>query len=134
MHIWYVSAYDQPKGNSTRSYDFSRSLVGMGHNVTFFTNSFCHFTGVEKLKTRETSRIEYVDGIQVVWLKTPAYKGNGISRGLNMLANAWMVLTKSKKLELGCPDVVLGPSVPLFTGLAAYKVAKRYNAPYVFVI
>ena len=134
MHVFYISAYDQPKGNSTRSYDFARCLVEMGHQVTFFTNSFCHFTHKDNLSYYEIFRQEAIQGINVVWLKTPSYKGNGFSRGLNMLFNAWRIITVSKKYDFGIPDVIIGPSVPLFTGLSAYILSHRYDKPFVFEI
>ncbi len=34
MNIWYISAHDQPRGKSSRSYDFARELVRLGHEVT----------------------------------------------------------------------------------------------------
>ena len=129
-----MSAYDQPRGASSRSYDFSKSLINEGHEVTFFTNSFCHFTSSEKLEKNEISRLEKIEGINVVWLKTPHYQGNGLGRAINMLVNFWRILTESKKIELKTPDLIIGPSVPLFTGLAGYLVAKRFNKPFVFEI
>jgi hypothetical protein len=53
MNIWYLSAHDQPKGLSSRTYDFSRELVKRGHKVTMFTNGYCHFTHTERLAPGE---------------------------------------------------------------------------------
>ena len=115
MKVWYVSAYDQPKGQSTRTYDYSRELVARGHDVTMFCNGYCHFTGREHLNPGEAWRVEFVDGIRVVWLRTYHYRGNGVGRGLNMLTNVWRLIRATRALGLR-PDVVLGPSVPLLTG------------------
>ena len=133
MRIWYLSAYDQPRGQSTRTYDFSRELVRRGHNVTMFTNSYCHFTHVERLLPRERFRVEMVDGIRVIWLKTRPYRGNGLGRGLNMLDNVWRTLRASKALN-DRPDVVLGPSVPTLTGWAASWLATRFHVPFIFEV
>lgn len=133
MKVWYVSAYDQPRGQSTRTYDYSRELVRRGHDVTMFTNGFCHFTHTERLLPDERWRVEMVDGIRVVWLKTRPYKGNGAGRGLNMLDNAWRTLQASKALG-DRPDVVLGPSVPTLTGWAAARLAQRYRVPFIFEV
>jgi hypothetical protein len=133
MKVWYCSAYDQPRGQSTRTYDYSRELVRLGHEVTMFTNGFCHFTYVERLRPDERWRVEMVDGIRVVWLKTRPYKGNGAGRGLNMLDNMWRTLQASKALE-DRPDVVLGPSVPTLTGWAAARLAERYRVPFIFEV
>jgi glycosyltransferase involved in cell wall biosynthesis len=133
MNIWYLSAYDQPKGQSSRTYDFSRELVKRGHRVTMFTNSYCHWTHVERLDHDEKWRIEEIDGIRVVWLRTIHYTGNGWKRGMNMLSNTWRSIQASKTL-LDKPDVIIGPSVPLLTGWAAAKIASIKKAVFVFEV
>jgi glycosyltransferase involved in cell wall biosynthesis len=133
MHIWYLSAHDQPKGQSARTYDFARELLKRGHHVTMFTNSYNHFTHEEFLGEDEKWRIEEIDGIRVVWLRTIHYKGNGLRRGLNMVSNAWRALAAARTLP-DRPDVVVGPSVPLLTGWAALRLAKRYGAAFVFEV
>lgn len=133
MKIWYVAAYDQPRGQSPRTYDFSVELVRRGHEVTMFTNGYCHFTHKERLRDDELWRVEMVDGIRVVWLKTRPYVGNGLGRGLNMLDNVRRVLQSSRTLG-DRPDVVLGPSVPLLTGWAAARLADRYRVPFIFEV
>jgi glycosyltransferase involved in cell wall biosynthesis len=133
MNIWYLSAHDQPKGQSSRTYDFSRELVKRGHQVTMFTNSYCHWTHVELLAPHEKWRIEEIQGIRVVWLRTIHYTGNGFGRGANMISNALRSIQASRTL-LDKPDVVIGPSVPLGTGWAASKLAKMRNASFVFEV
>ena len=134
MHIWFVSAYDQPRGHSSRSYDYARFLTERGHTVVFFTNTFCHFSRQQKRKLIGGSLLEDIDGIQVVWLNTPTYRGNGIGRGLNMLVNYRRIMIEGTNAKYGTPDVVIGPSVPILTGFAAYRVAKKNGAPFVFEI
>lgn len=133
MNIWYLSAYDQPKGHSSRTYDFSKELVRLGHKVTFFTNSYCHFTHVERLQAHERWRFEEIDGIRVVWLKTIPYGGNGWRRGANMISNAMRAIQVSRVLT-DRPDVVIGPSVPLGTGWAALHIAQQKGAAFVFEV
>lgn len=133
MNIWYVSAYDQPHGQSPRTWDFSVALARRGHAVTMFTNSYCHFTRKERLGPGEAWRVEVIDGVRVVWLKTPAYVGNGFGRGWNMLHNAWRIIRSSRVIS-DRPDIVLGPSVPLLTGWAAERVAARFRVPFIFEV
>jgi glycosyltransferase involved in cell wall biosynthesis len=133
MNIWYLSAHDQPKGLSSRTYDFSRELVKRGHQVTMLTNSYCHFTHKELLAPHEKWRIEEIDGIRVAWLKTIHYTGNGWRRGANMLSNAWRSIQVARTLPEK-PDVVIGPSVPLGTGWAASKIARMKGAAFVFEV
>lgn len=133
MKIWYASAYDQPKGQSTRTYDYSRELVARGHDVTMFCNSYCHFTHREHLKPGEPWRVEYVDGIRVAWLRTYHYADNGLGRGINMLTNVWRLLRAARSLMVR-PDVVLGPSVPLLTGWGAMYLARKHEVPFIFEV
>ena len=133
MKVWYVASYDQPKGQSTRTYDYSKELVARGHDVTMFCNSYCHFTHREHLNPGEPWRVEFVDGIRVVWLRTYHYKGNGPGRGINMLTNVWRLVRSTSVLKLS-PDVVLGPSVPLLTGWGAMYVARKFNVPFIFEV
>jgi|APSaa5957512535_1039671.scaffolds.fasta_scaffold18115_2 glycosyltransferase involved in cell wall biosynthesis len=133
MNILFVSAYDAPRGQSARTYNFARELVGLGHDVTFITNGFNHFTRKEYLDSKERFRVEYIDGIRVLWLKTYPYHSNGPARFLNMLSNAWQAYFRSDLIKQPF-DIVVGPSVPLFTALSGYFIAKKRKAKFVFEI
>lgn len=133
MIIWFFSAYDQPRGHSSRTYDFSLELKNRGHKVTMFTNSYCHWTHQCRLKPSEKWRIEDIDGIRVIWLRTIHYIDSGMMRGLNMVSNAWRCIQVSRILQEK-PDVVVGPSVPLLTGWAASIVAELKEAAFVFEV
>ena len=133
MHIWLLSAYDQPRGMSSRSYDIALGLIDRGHKVTLFTNSYCHWTNKEILKKGEQIRVQEIDGIKTVWLRTYHYKGSGLGRGINMISNAYMILKHSNFLDER-PDTIVGPSVPLLTGLVAYLLAKRHRSKFIFEI
>ena len=133
MNIWFVSAYDAPKGQSSRTYNFAKEIAKMGHNVTFITNGFSHFTREEYLHKDEQYRVESIDGITVLWLKTFSYKTNGLDRFINMLSNAYKSYKYSKVLDQK-PDFVFGPSVPLTTALAAYFISKKRKAKFIFEI
>lgn len=133
MNIWYLSAHDQPRGKSSRTYDFSRELARRGHKVTMFTNSYCHWSHKELLDPGEKWRVDEIDGIRVIWLRTIAYSGNGFRRGANMMSNARRSMQVAKTLP-DKPDVVIGPSVPLGTGWAALKIARMKKAAFVFEV
>lgn len=133
MNIWLISAYDQPNGASSRTFDVAQQLVRNGHVVTMFTNSYCHWSHVDLLKNDEHWKIEIISGIRIVWLKTIHYNSNGMMRAFNMLSNMYRSIQCSYKLN-DLPHVVLGPSVPLGTGLAAYYIAKKTQAVFIFEI
>lgn len=133
MNIWYLSAHDQPRGRSARTYDFSKELVKYGHRVTMFTNSYDHWTHEDSLLPNEKWRIEEIDGIRVVWMRTIKYSGNGLRRGFNMISNAYRAIQVARILAEK-PDVVIGPSVPLGTGWAAAMIARMKGAAFVFEV
>jgi len=133
MNIWYFSAHDQPKGKSSRIYDYSLQLIELGHSVTIFTNSYCHWSHKEVTPIQGPYKIEYIDGIRVVWLKTFHYKGNGVKRGLNMIDNMRRAFQTSRAVG-DRPDVIIGPSVPIGTGWAALKIARNFKCSFVYEV
>lgn len=133
MNILFVSAYDAPRGQSARTYTYAKRLVEMGHDVTFITNGFNHFSRKEYLEKNEKYRIEIIDGIRTIWIKTYPYKTNGLDRFINMFTNAVMSYYYHSKSEVS-PDIVVGPSVPPFTALSAYYIAKKNKAKFIFEI
>ena len=142
MNIWIFNHYAHPPDlpGGTRHYDLGRELVRQGHQVTIFATSFHHYLHREtRLKPGEKWKIEVVDGIKFVWLRTPPYQRNDWRRVRNMVAfmlRAWWLGRSLLKLvpDLGRPDVVIGSSPHLITPLAAYWVARRYRAPFVMEI
>lgn len=133
MNIWFISAYDTPEGQSSRTYDYSTELTALGHKVTFFTSSYSHFTHEERLKPGEKWREEWFGKVRVIWLKTIPYKGNGLRRGANMLSNAWRAYWIGRYFKEK-PDIIFGPSVPLFTGLSAYLLSRSKKCPFCFEV
>jgi glycosyltransferase involved in cell wall biosynthesis len=133
MNIWYVSTYDTPEGESSRTHDYAMALAARGHQVTFLTSSFNHFTRRERLRPGERWREEAFGDVRVIWTRTTAYYDNRWGRARNMASAAWSALRVGARL-CGRPDVVVGPSVPLTTGLAAYLLARLKGACFVFEV
>ena len=142
MNIWIFNQYAHPPDlpGGTRHYDLGQELVKRGHQVTIFATSFHHYLHREaRLKPGEHWKIEDVDGLKFVWLRTPPYQRNDWRRVRNMVVfalRAWWLGRKLSKLapEVGQPDVVIGSSPHLLTPLAAYWVARRYRVPFVLEV
>ncbi|MGC9019436.1 MAG: glycosyltransferase, partial [Candidatus Bipolaricaulaceae bacterium] len=142
MNIWIFNHYaippDLPGG--TRHYDLGRELVKRGHRVVIFATSFHHYLHREtRLRPGERWKVEDVDGLKFVWIRTPPYQRNDWRRVRNMVAfavRAWQLGHKLPKLapEIGNPDVVIGSSPHLLTPLAAYWVARHYRVPFVMEV
>lgn len=133
MNIWFLSAYEQPKGHTSRTFDYSQELKKRGHQVTIFTNSYYHRTHVEKLSVHEKWRIDEIDGIRVIWLRTFPYTRNDWRRGINMISFAHRTLQVARVL-MDRPDVVVGDSVPPSAGWTAARIAKAKGAAFVYQV
>jgi len=142
MNLWIFNHYavtpDLPGG--TRHYDLGGELVKRGHDVVIFASSFHHYSHREtRLAPGECWKVEDIDGVKFIWLRTFPYKGNDWRRVLNMLSymlRVWWLGRKLPKLnpQIKKPDVVIGSSVHLLAVLAAYGVAKHYKAKFIMEV
>ena len=135
MNVWYLNPYDTtPDQQATRTYDYAKELTRRGHKVTMFCSSFSHYSHIEeKLKKGESWRIEWREGVRIVWVRTWPYSRNDWRRALNMLSFSWSVLWVAGAFA-DRPDVIFGPSVPIFTALSAYILSKLKRSCFIFEI
>jgi len=142
MNIWIFNHYAHPPDlpGGTRHYDLGRELVKRGHQVTIFATSSHHYLHQEtRLKPAEQWKVEEVDGLKFVWLRTPPYQRNDWRRVRNMVTfmvrAGWLGCRLPYLVpEIGKPDVVIGSSPHLLTPLAAYWVARHYQVPFVMEV
>src|ERR1039457_2220106 len=135
MRIWifnhYATTPDEAAG--TRHYDISRVLAAKGHDVTIFASSFNHSTlREERLKGNERARVEYIDGIRFVWIRTTPYSGNDARRALNMLSYSMGTIWEQRRMSR--PDVVVGCSVHPAAAAAGWLIASLRHVPFVLEI
>ena len=137
MNIWILNhhALTPDMSGGTRHYDFAKELIKRGHSVTIIASSF-HYSKYKEM--REYNGREYlqesIDGVDFIWIKTPPYHKNSVSRVKNMLGYTYKVLSLIPKLSLKKPDVVMGSSVHLFAVWAAYMLSKRYRVSFIMEI
>jgi len=142
MNIWIFNHYALPPDlpGGTRHYDLGQELVKRGHRVAIFAASFHHYLHREtRLQPGEKWKIEDVNGVKFVWIRTPPYWRNDWRRVRNMVIfalRAWWLGRKLTKLvpEIGKPDVVIGSSPHLLTPLAAYWVARHHRVSFVMEV
>lgn len=119
-------------GMEFRPYYLSREWVRMGHDVAIVAASFSHLRQ-KNIDMQEPIKEEYIDGIRYVWLKTPAYNGNGIGRIKNMLSFLHKLYKYEKKINKNnSPDVVIASSTYPLDSYPANWMAKKYKAKFVF--
>jgi len=137
VNIWIFNHYaqgpDLPGG--TRHYDLAKKLVAAGHRVTIFAAGF-HYTLLKEVVeyNGRGSRVDVVDGVHFVWVKTVPYKKNDYRRFLNMVSYAVRLYFLVPRLGLPEPNCVVGSVVhPLAPIVGAY-FAKKYKASFVYEI
>ncbi|PIU73015.1 glycosyltransferase WbuB [Candidatus Woesearchaeota archaeon CG06_land_8_20_14_3_00_33_13] len=141
-NIWILNHYavapNMPGG--TRHHDFGKELVRRGYNVAIFASSFHYSQHRElKLKKKEKYKIENVNGINFVWIKTFPYQKNDWRRVLNMISYMWRVYWLGRKIRkteknIHKPDVIIGSSVHLLAVLSAYYLSKYYKARFIMEV
>lgn len=126
MHILYIHQYfvtpKEPGG--TRSYWIAEELIRRGHQVTMITSS---------TKQHEPGRVD-VDGIDVVYVKNPAYDNymsalKKIWAFVAFIQNAIKAGAKEKNV-----DIVFATSTPLTIGAVALWLKWRKKWKYVFEV
>lgn len=137
LKVWMVNHYalapDQAGG--TRHYNLAHFMQQEDIEVTILASSLDYSTQKEqRLKSGQDSLCQLEGGVRYVWLRTPPYQGNGAGRVKNMLAFFRAVTRWQPALDNPRPDVVVGSSPHLFSGLAAYILARRYGVPFVLEI
>jgi glycosyltransferase involved in cell wall biosynthesis len=108
-------------------------MVDAGMDVTIFASGFSHVTGrEERLRRGALFRVELVDGVRFVWLRTSPYRGNGWRRQLNMLSFVATFLAVQARFPK--PSALVGSTVHPFAALGAWLVARLRGARFVFEV
>jgi len=136
MNLWIVNHYAVSPGvpGGTRHYSLARELLRRGHEVTLVASSVDYMRReAAYLQLGEQARLEVIGEVPFLWLRTPAYKGNSLRRVGNMLAFAYRLRREAPR-HLARPDVIVGSTPHLFAAWAAYRLARRYQVPFVLEV
>jgi glycosyltransferase involved in cell wall biosynthesis len=135
-NVWILNHYamtpNSPGG--TRHFHLAKYLREFGWNATLIAASTELNSNVQRLERTESSRLEFFSEIPFLWIRTPAYKGNGGGRILNMMTYAFRVIIRNNTSILPKPDVIVGSSVHLLAALSGLILARRFNVPFVFEV
>lgn len=129
MKIWIINHYAIPPsmGSLVRHYYFSKYLQERGHEVKIFTSSKIHNADINMINDKRLYLEKKVDGIEYTFVRTSNYKGNKLSRIINMLQFPMRIRRVCKKFEK--PDVIYTSSPDLLTALSAVRIAKKMKLP-----
>jgi glycosyltransferase involved in cell wall biosynthesis len=140
VNIWIVNHYALPPTlpGGTRHYELGRRLVERGFDVSLIMSTFHHGTRTPVARPASQGTVERSEGVRLMWIDSRiAYEGNGLARIGNMIEFAIKVWRQGSSLfhgDLPRPDVVVGSSPHLFAAWAAYRLARRMGAKFVFEI
>lgn len=134
--VWMVNQYamtpDLPGIN--RHYELGWLLGRHDWDATVFATALHHTSGqVQRdVSVRRPVLWEHHDEVRFCWLYTTPYRKNNWRRYLNMLS--FLVSFSGAMLVAPRPDVVIGSSPHLLSGLGAWLASVRYRVPFLFEV
>ena len=131
---WILNHYALEPGSTgpTRHHCLAKYLPANGWELHIIAASVEHTTGRQRVAAGESARLEVLDGVPFLWVRTPSYRGNGWDRFLNMLTYTYRVLRRKYTAELPRPDVIIGSSLHPFGAWSGAILAARNRVPFVF--
>lgn len=136
MNILYIDHYagSPVLGMEYRPYYLARQWVREGHRVRIISASHAH-TRTRQPRVRDIIDRQGFDGIEYIFLRTPAYKRNGWMRIINILAFVAQMYLRRKHLTKDFkPDIVIASSAYPFDMGPAQMIARDNNAKLVYEV
>lgn len=134
--VWIVnhSAIPPELGGLNRHYYFSKYLSAKGYDIRIITASKIHNTAVNIIGKHEKSIFKEKQFGEVVYtyVKTSDYRGNGLSRVINLIQFPWRLMRHYKKLDR--PDIIYASSPSPFAAFIAVSIAKKLKIPVIVEI
>lgn len=134
MRLLYLDHYagGPALGMEHRPFYLAREWVRLGHQVLVVGASYSHLR-TQQPATRGRYTREVVDGVEFVWIRTPAYPGNGVRRVLNIAAFLYGLRRWRAWLEFK-PDVVIASSTYPADATPARQIARACGARFVWEV
>ena len=138
MKILIFNHYAIPpsQGGGTRHHSLACELISRNHKVHIIASSFNHATLTETCLYghNETSKCRIENGVPFVWIKTTPYKGNSLSRILNMLCYSIRVEDIYRIHDIDKPDIIIGSSPHPFAAYSAARLSSKLKIPFILEI
>ncbi len=131
--VCFIACYDSPGGASSRTWQFSKGLSKIGHDVTFITSNYNHFMTKKRKINGFLYEEEIVDGIKVIWINSINFGKNIPLRFLHLVVYSFLGFFISLKY-IKASTVTLGTSVPLPLSIIALFSAKIRKSKFIFEI
>jgi glycosyltransferase involved in cell wall biosynthesis len=136
MRILLINHYagSPEMGMEFRPYYFAKQWVNAGHHVFILAANNSHLRK-KKIKINKSFEKQDIDGIKYIWVKTPEYNGNGVSRVLNIFSFVFKSFLNAKKLAKEIkPDIVIGSSTYPIDNYTARRIAKLSGAKHIYEV
>jgi glycosyltransferase involved in cell wall biosynthesis len=136
MKIMLINHYAGSEfyGMEYRPFYMAREWVKAGHEVVIIAADYSHLR-TKNPETEKNFTEENIEGITYLWIKTPSYQGNGLSRAKNMGAFITKLWRKATYLaQKYKPNAVIASSTYPFDIYPAARIAKKSGAGLFFEI
>ena len=135
-NVWTLHQYATPPRATglVRPFYLGCGIIKSGYANTIFASAFFHFSGHYHGDKRRLYEIECAEGEPAfVYVRSIAYKGNGLTRVMNMISFVVNLLRATRRYakQYGKPDLIYASSAPPTVILAGRILAWRYRAPLV---
>ncbi|PSM52612.1 hypothetical protein [Campylobacter blaseri] len=129
MNIWIINEYagSQYHGMEFRHYYLAKEFLNE-HSVTIISSSYSHL--LEKLPTKN---IEFIDGVEYLWLKMPKY-GNAHSKKRVLKWFLFAFKCFFLPLKLSKPDIIIVSPIAPFSILPSWLISKFYKSKLIYEI
>jgi glycosyltransferase involved in cell wall biosynthesis len=119
-------------GMVLRNYNWAKTLVDMGYEVTVVASSFSHSRQTQPEANKGWITEENIDGIRYLWLWGPRYSAqSSLGRVFSMFVFVLQLFFPDKRLKENY-DVVVLSSPPPFAIYPAHRLAKKKRAKLIF--
>jgi glycosyltransferase involved in cell wall biosynthesis len=136
MNILLINHYagSDRHGMEYRPYYLSREWTRLGHNVTIVAASASHLR-VRAPAIEGNLTQEFIDGIRYLWLRTPSYTGNGVSRAGNIFAFLCQLQRYGRRIAaVARPDSVIASSTYPLDTLVAHRFSRQSDAKFIYEV
>ena len=117
-------------GSIVRHHNLAKYMDKNKYKVYVISSSAVHNSNFNFITTKDKYKINCIDGVNYVHIKTNQYKGNGLKRIFNILQFYWNTKRVRKKLakEIGKPDIIYASSPMPTVAILGVKLAKKMKA------
>jgi len=135
MNILLINHYagSLRHGMEYRPFYLAREWVRLGHTVRIIASAQSHIRAQAPHLSGHGQMDETIEGVQYSWIATPAYRGNGAARVINMAAFVAKLYARARSLAREFKaDVVIASSTYPLDIWPAHRIARLSGARLLF--